>query len=370
MDMLPAPHRSAVRGFLHSTGVIYMKNNLLSITWLHAAACLLIVLCNAESFAGKLSDVKFSGLSDYGSSIGQLGVFLFFMSSGYLISSLHWNDFGEGKVIQFIKGRLVKILPVYYLFTLVTIVFWVMQPSWFPSTTVEPVDNILSLLFIPSVYIKELGSLTPVLSSGWIFCYEMLFYLIFSTGLLLARRSGLTLIFLSVIVLAAASLLVPSDNPWFQFYTNPIMLYFLSGVFCFAIQPRLTIPWFHSGYSLLMVAFLVIVGATLSQGFLQLVVLTLSFFILTFFSFRISKSSSAGRVLTAVGLASYSIYVCHRLLMGALVEIIQLIIPAGSGQTILYLAMALLLVGSVGFGYLVYWMIERRASVILQVKAG
>jgi hypothetical protein len=32
--------------------------------------------------------------------------------------------------------------------------------------------------------------------------------------------------------------------------------------------------------------------------------------------------------------------------------------------------MALLLVGSVGFGYLVYWMIERRASVILQVKAG
>ncbi|MGB9095301.1 acyltransferase family protein [Erwinia sp.] len=347
-----------------------MKNNLLSITWLHAAACLLIVLCNAESFAGKLSEVKFSGLAGYGSSIGQLGVFLFFMSSGYLISSLHWNDFAEGKVIPFIKKRLVKILPVYYLFTLITIIFWIIQPAWFPSTTIGPVDNLLSLLFIPSVYIKELGSLTPVLSAGWILCYEMLFYLIFSVGLLLARRAGLTFIFLSVIVLAATSLLLKSDNLWVHFYTNPIMLYFLSGVFCYALQPRLSTPWFHSGYSLLMVGFLVIVSTLLLQGFTQLIVLTLSFFILTFFSFRIGKSSSTGKVLTAVGMASYSIYVCHRLLMGALEEILHFFIPVSSGQIMLYLAMAILLVGSVGVGYLVYWIIERRASVILQVKAG
>ena len=368
--MLPPPHCLAVRGLLHSTGVFYMKKNLLASTWLQAVACLLIVLSNAESFVSKLSPVNFSGLGGYGSSLGQLGVFLFFMTSGYLVASLHWNDFGEGKVLTFIKGRLVKILPVYYLFTFITIVFWMIHPAWFPSTKVEPLDNLLSLIFIPSVYIKELDSLTPVISAGWIFCYQMLFYMIFSIGLLLARRSGLTLIFLCIIVLAAASKTLQSENLWMQFYTNPIMLYFLSGVLCFALQPRLSTPWYHSGYSLLVVSFLAIVSTAFMHGLAQLIVLTFSFFILTFFSFRFVSDSPTSKVLSAVGAASYSIFVCHRLLMGAMEKILHALLPAESGQITLYLALLVLVVASLSMGYLIYWLIERRASMILGVRAG
>lgn len=347
-----------------------MKNNLLASTWLQAVACLLIVISNAESFVTQLNPVRISVLGGYASSLGQLGVFLFFMTSGYLAASLHWNDFGEGKVMAFIKGRLVKIVPVYYLFTLITIVFWVIHPAWFPSTKVEPSDNLLSLIFIPSVYIKELDALTPVISAGWIFCYQMLFYMIFSAGLLLTRRSGLTFIFLSIIVLAAASITLQSENLWVQFYTNPVMLYFLSGVLCFALQPRLSTPWYHTGYSLLVVSFLAIVSILFMHGIAQLSVLTFSFFILTFFSFRFVSESPASRVLTAVGLASYSIFVSHRLLMGALEKIVHALLPAENGQVTLSLALLLLVITSLTLGYLIYWLIERRASMILRVKAG
>lgn len=370
MDMHPPPHCPAVRGFLHSTGVIYMKNNLLVTTWLQAVACLLVVLCNAADFTSKLSPVKFWGLGGYEASIGQLGVFLFFMTSGYTAASLYWNDFGEGKVVSFIKSRLVKILPVYYLFTLITIIFWIIHPAWFPSTLVEPADNLLSLIFVPSIYIKEMDSLTPVISAGWIFCYQMLFYMIFSAGLLLTRRSGLTVIFLSMIVLAAASKTLHSNNLWFEFYTNPIMLYFLSGVLCFALQPRLSTPWYHSGYSLLIVAFLVVISAALMHGLSQLIVLTVSFFLLTFFSFRPAEHSTLSKLLLATGVASCSIYVSHRLLMGAMDKILQALLPQESGQVILYMAMAALVAGSLSFGYAIYWLIERRASMILRVKAG
>jgi len=347
-----------------------MKNNLLASTWLQAVACLLIVLSNAESFVTQLSPVKFSAFGGYASSLGQLGVFLFFMTSGYLVASLHWNDFGEGKVMAFIKGRLVKILPVYYLFTLITIVFWVIYPAWFPSTKVEPVDNLLSLIFIPSVYIKELHSLTPVISAGWIFSYQMLFYMIFSVGLLLARRSGLTFIFLSIIVLAAASITVQSDNLWIKFYTNPVMLYFLSGVLCFALQPRLSTPWYHTGYSLLVMSFLTIVATIFMHGTVQLMVLTFSFFILTFFSFRYVSNSAVSKVLSAVGVASYSIFVCHRLLMGAMEKILHYLLPGENGQITLYVALLVLVMASLSVGYLIYWLIERRASMFLRVKAG
>ncbi|WP_338555994.1 acyltransferase [Erwinia sp. E_sp_B04_7] len=345
-----------------------MKNNILSITWLHAVACLLIVLCNAEGFVRELSVDKFSGLSGYGTAMGQLGVFMFFMTSGYLTASLHWRDFGEGRVANFIKGRLIKLLPVYYLFTLVTIIFWIINPDWFPSISLTPADNLLSLIFIPSVFSQELNSLTPVLSVGWIFCYEILFYAIFSIGLLFARRSGLTWIFLSMLVLAAASQTLHYDNLWFRFYTNPIILYFLSGVFCFALQPRLSIPWYHNRYSLFTVSLLIIMATAYLQGIAQLMVLTIAFFLLTFFSFNTRKASHTGRTLTAIGLASYSIYACHVLLMGGLKKALTFFTPEGSGNVTMFMSVAVLTLCSVALGYLIYRLVERRASFMLWTK--
>ncbi|AXU95241.1 hypothetical protein CI789_08360 [Erwinia persicina] len=345
-----------------------MKNSILSITYLRAVACMLVVVCHAESFAGKLSPGFFSGLFGYGGAIGKLGVYLFFMISGYLMACVHWEDFGQGKMGLFVKKRLVRILPMYYLFTLATIMAWVVNPGWFPATVLTPLDDILSLLFIPSVYIKELGTLTPVLSVGWTLCYEMLFYLIFAIGMMFRRRSGMTFIFVTIFVLIALGASGRSQQPYFQFYTDNIMLYFLSGIACFMLQKRLRQRYAHSALSLTLIVALLTVSTLWLQGFLQLLVLTLSFFMLTGLEFASQRQTSLTRLMTGIGLASYSIYLCHRLFMGALEKVLHVLLPSASTAT-QYLAMLVLTAASAVVGYLIYWLIEKRATLALRFKA-
>lgn len=345
-----------------------MKNNILSITYLRAMACMLVVVCHAESFSAKLSTAYFSGLFGYGGAVGKLGVYLFFMISGYLMACVHWEDFGQGKMGLFVKKRLVRILPMYYLFTLITILAWVMNPGWFPSTLLTPLDDILSLLFIPSVYIKELGTLTPVLSVGWTLCYEMLFYLIFAVGLMFSRRNGMAFIFITIIALIAFGTYSASEKLYFQFYTDNIMLYFLSGIVCFMLQKRISQRYAHNALSLGVIIVMLAVSTLWLQGYPQLLLLSLCFFMLTGLEFASVRQTSLTRVITGIGLASYSIYLCHRLFMGALEKILHLVMPA-PGTAMLYLAMVILSAASALVGYLIYWLIEKRATVVFRYKA-
>lgn len=345
-----------------------MKTNILSITYLRAIACMLVVVCHAESFSAKLSPAYFSGLFGYGGAVGKLGVYLFFMISGYLMACVHWDDFGQGKMGLFVKKRLVRILPMYYLFTLLTIVAWVINPGWFPSTILTPLDDILSLLFIPSVYIKELDTLTPVLSVGWTLCYEMLFYLIFAIGMVFNRRSGLVFIFITIFALVVFGASGNSQRPYFQFYTNEIMLYFLSGIVCFMLQQRFSQRYAHNILSLAVITGLLTASTLWLQGYPQLLLLSLSFFMLTGLEFASQRQTRVTRLVSGIGLASYSIYLCHRLFMGALEKVLHVLMPAATTAT-MYLAMVILSAASAIVGYLIYWTIEKRATMTLRVKA-
>ncbi|WP_195918327.1 acyltransferase family protein [Erwinia sorbitola] len=346
-----------------------MKNNILSITYLRAIACMLVVVCHAESFSAKLTPAYFTGLFGYGGAVGKLGVYLFFMISGYLMACVHWEDFGQGKMGLFVKKRLVRILPMYYLFTLITIMAWVVNPGWFPSTILTPIDDILSLLFIPSVYIKELDTLTPVLSVGWTLCYEMLFYLVFAVGMLFSRRSGMQFIFITIVALVVCGALANPRQPWSQFYTNEIMLYFLSGISCFMLQKRLSQRYAHSALSLTVIVVLLAISTLWLQGFPQLLLLSLCFFMLTGLEFSSGRQTRLTRIATGIGLASYSIYLCHRLFMGALEKVLHVLIPT-PGTVTLYLAMVILSVASAVVGYLIYWLIEKRTTMAFRFKAG
>ena len=346
-----------------------MKNNILSVTYLRAVACMLVVVCHSESFAGKLTHGYFSGLLGYGGAVGELGVLLFFMISGYLMACVHWEDFGRGKTVLFIRKRLVRILPMYYLFTLLTIVAWIINPGWFPSTVLTPLDDILSLIFIPSVYIKELDTLTPVLSVGWTLCYEMLFYLLFATGMLFRRSAGLTFIFVSIAVLMLAGYLSSSQQSYFLFYTNNIMLYFLSGIACFMLQKRVPEQCSHNALSLMLTVALLTFSTLWLQGVLQLLVLTVSFCLLTGLKFNALRQNALTRVVSALGLASYSIYLCHRLFMGALVKVLHYFMPAASTAT-MYMAMAILSVASAVAGLIIYWLVEKQTMMMFRVKTG
>lgn len=284
-----------------------------------------------------------------------------------LMACVHWDDFCKGKTILFIKKRLVRILPMYYLFTFITIAAWVIYPMGFPSTILRPIDYVFSFVFIPSVYIKQLGMLTPVVSVGWTLCYEILFYLLFSIGLFFRRAIGLCFVFLFITILVSFKYFIHSKNMYFLFYTDDIMFYFLSGIVCFMIQRFIPVRCYSRKLSLALMVALLIFSTLYLQGIIQLLALTLSFYLFTAIEFHQSRETVMTKMVSSVGLASYSIYLSHRLFMGVAEKVIHLFIPNANTE-VMYFSMAILIVSSVTFGYMVYWLIEKRITMIFRVK--
>ena len=175
---------------------------------------------------------------------GAAGVDLFFVISGFLMWTTTARDGVEIK--RFITSRIRRIVPLYWIATLLTLSLSSFAPSFFYQATWQPDHVIKSLLFIPQTGVE--GGIFPVLYQGWTLQYEMFFYALFALSMCfkLARRLWvLTAIIgsLSLYGLLASQ----SPNPLIDSYTDPICLEFLAGAWtarlCAAtrLSPRLTL---------------------------------------------------------------------------------------------------------------------------------
>ena len=120
-----------------------------------------------ESYVGDLSQV--AGSSFY--LEGHSGVALFFSLSGFLIS---------GQILQgnvdwrtFLYRRVKKLIPLYYLLTLI---FFCLTTFGIASINSDPkvVDLAYSLFFLKHITLSQ----PPVLYVGWSLEYEVLFYIL------------------------------------------------------------------------------------------------------------------------------------------------------------------------------------------------
>lgn len=163
---------------------------------------------------------------------GAFGVDIFFAISGFMIMySTHENtEF-------FLRKRLLRILPLYYLMTLGTFVLLLLVPSMFEQTQANPIYLMKSLLFIP--FDIGGGVLQPLMRVGWTVNCEMFFYLLFFFALRISHkyRGVICAGFLMVIVLLAQ--ILPLDFAPLTFYGNPVMLEFVLGMISYAILHKL-----------------------------------------------------------------------------------------------------------------------------------
>ncbi|MEM6159286.1 acyltransferase [Erwinia sp. P6884] len=346
-----------------------MKNPIQSVTGLRALACMLVVICHAKFFTLPQPPAHLPGIPNASSELVRLAAALFFMMTGYLLTRSQWYEFGTLNAFAFLKKKFARILPVYYLFTLVAIILWMAIPSVYGVTNLNPADNFLSLLFIPGIYIEHTHKLSPVLYTGWGLCLTVVFYIIFSIGLRLPRKSGLNFIFLTVVTLVAGGEMIKTNNHWFAFYTDPLLLYFLSGMLCFIFQPRLSRPWPHGHSSLLITAALMLLAVTTANEAVRLFALTFAFYLLTFFSFNTHARSPVMGLITALSRASFTVVLSHTLFMDALASLLPRFM-SGSGQLTGWVMMGMLTVGSTGLGYFLYWLIEKKVRIKPGVKAG
>ena len=109
------------------------------------------------------------------------GVDLFFCISGFII----FNSYSRKKleIVKFLKGRIVRIIPTYYLVSLITIFVYVYDNN---LKKISATYLIQSFLLIVNLEIRN-----PVLAVGWSLQFEFLFYALFCVVYMKKRKANL-----------------------------------------------------------------------------------------------------------------------------------------------------------------------------------
>ena len=206
---------------------------------LRAAAALLVVFSHVivRAFRDVPHDPR---IADLVAQLGSLGVWTFFVISGFIMLHVSWRRFGtEGQAVRFLRDRAIRVFPLYWLLTLAYAAF---------AKEATPVVNIIkSLLFIPHANAYN-GQPYPVFALGWTLNYEVLFYAIFALGLVLsARKIGIAFVVGTLVLLTVAGLTLHGLGTAGTFWTSPIILLFLAGmVICIMrrqVMPRTVWRW-------------------------------------------------------------------------------------------------------------------------------
>jgi exopolysaccharide production protein ExoZ len=123
------------------------------------------------------------------------GVDVFFVVSG-LIMYLTGRHLAPG---EFLARRITRIVPLYWILTLLVSLVLFFRPELFRTTIVTGTYLLKSLFFIPYQNPAHGGDVTPILVPGWSLNMEMFFYLIFAGLLAFPARAllwGATVVFL------------------------------------------------------------------------------------------------------------------------------------------------------------------------------
>jgi peptidoglycan/LPS O-acetylase OafA/YrhL len=240
---------------------------------------------------------------------GAVGVDIFFVISGLVIFlSTKENPPAPG---QFLLYRLFRIVPAYWLYTLLMALLVVFASPILPDQTLDWGHLLLSLLFIPTQNPGGYG-FYPTLNVGWTLNYEILFYLLFAWALLFR---------LQVRLLVVAALLFAVSQAWTgfgwisEFYRSDIVYEFLLGIAIGMLHRKgwigagFWLPLLGIGAALLAIYFLAPAPRLLNWGVPSAV--------LVMASMALERYFQRSRVLKLLGDCSYSVYLMHVLVLSA-----------------------------------------------------
>ena len=175
---------------------------------------------------------------------GYVGVDIFFVISGYLITNIILNEISIGrfKLINFWERRVRRILPVLFFIMLISIPFslLIMMPQdtkqFFESLMSIPIFSSNFFFMFKSGYFETTTELKPLIHT-WSLSIEEQYYLIFPIFFVLAWRYSKNFIFPFLIIIFIFSL---GFSHWASLYKPHIAFYLmptrawelLLGVFC------------------------------------------------------------------------------------------------------------------------------------------
>lgn len=295
---------------------------------------------------------------------GKHGVDFFFVLSGFILLLAHARDIGHPRAWgRYLVRRLVRVYPVYWLYTLAFVAVLMLAGGTDASTPDRPIDWLTSLTLL------RFSEASPPLGQAWTLFHEVAFYLVFSL-LILSRRLGL----LAFAAFVGVSLVFhpgphQAARTALHVYTSGYNLYFVLGMIAW-------LAYRQAGSGLVeTLGGLVVAAATLAAPAWRADLSPLALASgLAFLLAGLAKRERAGRLpvprwLAFVGNASYSIYLTHINVEGLLLKIVarlrvgEVLAPAPS--------YCVLLMATGALGCLAYALVERPLlGVLAKGRAG
>jgi len=164
-------------------------------------------------------------MTSFAWALGTIGVYIFFVISGFIMVHICWDDFAlPGAAQHFMRRRIVRIVPLYWVATIAALVFHRVSSS--DKAPEGWAELLQSLLFIP--YYNENVGWHPILGQGWTLNYEMMFYAIFAVALTFPRKLALPGIAVVLGIFTSVGPVLPSGI--LKYLSSPIVLWFVVGV--------------------------------------------------------------------------------------------------------------------------------------------
>ena len=291
---------------------------------------------------------------------GLYGVTLFFVISGYIM--VRTTGDGTFSARTFLDRRLRRIVPLYYLACATLALAALVLPYSFRTTTIDGWHIVKSLLFVPAYAPKAPDEILPFYKLGWTLNQEMFFYVSFAALASLGVRGRVWMLTVLFSLLVAAGRLLTIGPAIPRFYTYPIIIAFVAGMWLARIRlapdTRLSAPlaWMLLGVSVLSLAGLAAqhqLFVTHELAFILWLTATATVQMLVTILFIDRGGVAVPRWMAGAGDASYSLYLFHMFGIGFGLVVMNRLAP---GQ--LPLAIAAAAAMAVAFGVVVHRLIE------------
>jgi len=329
------------------------RTNFLTIQALRAVAALLVVLLHAFETWGERVDPAAPGVNWEN---GAAGVDIFFIISGFVmvISSRRLVAQASGWLI-FLRHRVVRIVPLYWLLTTVKILAVAVLGGVVLRTGLGFDFVARSYLFLPVT--DSAGHFRPVLPVGWTLTYEFLFYLLFAAALAI-RVDVLRIVIPGLGLIAIAALVRTETWPAWTILFDTIVVEFIFGVMLakwtlrgFRLPPGSAGALVIGGFGLILTLPMISENAR---------VITWGIPAFAIVAGAVSLEPLVARLLPrwllALGDASYSLYLSHGFVLPALGILVGRVFSPGlwtEGLTIILC----LIVSSIA-GWVIFVLIE------------